>query len=114
MVSTWAVTRRQTAKEQAEATATTSEPLPGVNAQMFHDANMARLGRVVRYAVVFSAASILLYFGLRSLPFEVTAAELGTVVGILILILSFFFLFFGWALRGDDTDVEAVDDTVEE
>jgi len=118
MVSTWAVARRQTAEEQA-ANSETSELAPEVSAKKFHDENMARLVRVVRYSVVFGAASLLLYFGLRSLPFEISFAELGAVVGILILILSFFFLFFGWALREHDATNEsaqdaAVRETVEE
>ncbi len=110
MVSTWAVARRQTASEKAEAADSPTGVAAGESAQSFHDANMARLGTVVRYSVIFGAASVLLYIGLRSLPFEVSVGELGAVGGILILILSFFFLFFGWALRGDDAaDDAAVD-----
>lgn len=105
-VATWALIRQQSESEKVETSEDPAAIEAAVSARKFHEANMARLSRIVRYGVVFSAAAVLLYFGLQSIPFEVSGAELAAVAGILILILSFFFLFFGWALKGDDTAEE--------
>ncbi|MBO6573884.1 MAG: DoxX family protein [Rhodothermales bacterium] len=63
------------------------------------EANLWRLKMVVKYGAIAAAAAIALIFLVQSLPFEVTVAEIGAVGGALFMILAFFFLFFGWALR---------------
>ncbi|MFT5143627.1 MAG: putative oxidoreductase [Rhodothermales bacterium] len=63
------------------------------------EANMWRLKMAAKYGSIAAGASIVLFLVIRSLPFEVTVAEIGAVGGALFMILAFFFVFFGWALR---------------
>ncbi|MCZ6705575.1 MAG: DoxX family protein [Bacteroidetes bacterium] len=62
-----------------------------------------RAATLLRYGFASGIAGVLLYFAIRSLPFEISLAELAAIGGILFLILGFFFLFFGWALKDDET-----------
>lgn len=62
-------------------------------------ANLWRLKMVAKYGAIAALASVALIFLVQSLPFEVTIAEIGAVGGALFMILAFFFLFFGWALK---------------
>jgi putative oxidoreductase len=72
---------------------------PTLSASEFHDQNISRLIRAAQYITVLCTAIVLLFFGLKSIPFEISAAELAAVAGILVMVLTVFFLFFGWALR---------------
>ncbi|MCH8246245.1 MAG: DoxX family protein [Bacteroidetes bacterium] len=62
-----------------------------------------RAATLLRYGFASGIAGVLLYFAIRSLPFEISLVELAAIGGILFLILGFFFLFFGWALKDDET-----------
>jgi len=95
MISEWAQRRREAAAEQAAAGTTGPQAPAG---------SRLRAVTVIRYGFIFATAGVLLYLAIRSLPFEITLAELGAIGGILFLILAFFFLFFGWALREEETD----------
>ena len=57
------------------------------------------IGTIGRYAAMFIGGGVLLVFGLKSLPTAVTMQEVGAIAILFFLILGFFFLFFGWALR---------------
>lgn len=62
-------------------------------------ANLWRLKMVVKYGTIAALASVALIFLVQSLPFDIGMAEIGAVGGALFMILAFFFLFFGWALK---------------
>ncbi len=94
MVSDWAEKRREEHAEQDATDAGTTRAPAGVG---------FRATTILRYGFVFGLAGVLLYFAMRSLPFEISLAEIGAIGGILFLILSFFFLFFSWALKDDET-----------
>ena len=70
-----------------------------VSRQTVEEANLWRLKMAVKYGSIAAGACLVLFFVIRSLPFEVSIAEIGAVGGALFMILAFFFLFFGWALR---------------
>ncbi len=94
MVSEWGDRRREAAADQAARPADPGKKAPaGV---------LVRAATIVRYGSIFGVAGALLYFAIRSLPFEITLAEVGAIGGILFLILGFFFLFFGWALKDEE------------
>jgi len=94
MVSDWDVKRSDAAaKEHAESDGSIQSS----------SGKKLRVVTLVRYGFTFGIAGVLLYFAIRSLPFEISLAELGAVGGILFLILGFFFLFFSWALKDDET-----------
>ncbi len=95
-IATWALARRRAREEAGDESGTGIRIL---SLAQFHDRNVKRVIRVLQYTVVVGSAIVLLYFGLQSIPFEITLVELGTVAGILVIVLTLFYLFFGWALR---------------
>ena len=106
-VTSWALMRQQTQAEQRlAAAAEAGSQKAGQSAEQFHNQNVARLMRVVRYTIVFVVAAVLLFLGLRAIPYEVSAGELGAIAGMLILILGVFFIFYSVALRDSDTSEE--------
>lgn len=92
-VAEWGKKRAADAAETEAA----GDPGPSVTAGTW-----IRAATLLRYGVASGVAGVLLYFAIRSLPFEISLAELAATGGILFLILGFFFLFFGWALKDDE------------
>jgi putative oxidoreductase len=76
--------------------------MPPEAAEDYHAANAWRLRMVAKYGTIAALSGVALIVVVRSLPFAVSLAEIATVAGALFLILGFFFLFFGWALRQEN------------
>ncbi len=76
--------------------------MPKEATQDYNAANAWRLRMVAKYGTIALGAGLALVLVVQSLPFEISLAEIATVAGALFLILGFFFVFFGWALKEEE------------